>query len=177
MLRNLKPKRCMISKPSFVCGSLNAALLCLWTRRAGLVPMEKKEQTWRWWGKKPKNARSEQLSLGTEEEKTKERGYSLRLHEETGLEIRVGTQPREGQTREFRAAGIAGSGRGSTDEGAKGWVSEGEEKHRKQEQGWTWVEGRSGRTGQSRLVRCRWKSWCPVRCIPYQRDFSLSLWY
>ena len=49
-----------------------------------------------------------------------ERGYSLRLHEEIGLAIRVGTQPRDGQDCEPRTAGRARAGRGSTDEGVQG---------------------------------------------------------
>lgn len=59
-----------------------------------------------------------------EKEKTKEAGYSLRLHEETELDIRVGTRPRDWQDWEPGTAGRAQAGRGSTDEGAQGWVSE-----------------------------------------------------
>lgn len=58
--------------------------------------------------------------VGKEKEKTKEAGYSLRLHKETELEIQVGTQLRDWQDWEPGTAGRAQAGRGSTDEGAQG---------------------------------------------------------
>lgn len=124
MLRNLKPKWCVISKPSLVCGSQCWYIVFgnkeSWTSTHGgegaKVVVVKQKKNWKCLGRK--------AEFGKRERENHRKVYSLRLHEETRLEIRVGTQPRAGQDREPGTAGRPQVGRGSTDEGAQGRVSE-----------------------------------------------------